>query len=770
MKKTPSAIMTIALVKCAFGVSLGNGTLSVGDNETYSLNEDISITRLEIGKKASIDLNGHNLTVGNGATGVFSPSSTTDSLAMITNSVEGTTSAVKFELTQAIGSQEFTKVVFGGDLQLELKDVKFNETTGFGDRVNTHTGGTVLDHVYTENESMPRINNVNGLGTGNLTLRNSSEFRLIRGTGTLPWPEIIVESGKNIFYVELDTTYNGKVTVADGAEFCLADGRNGFGYWTGATFNVAKGGTFGFKSRTTATGRTNIESDFEGCLKIGGTSQFRYNGTGGSDGAYTTWNLGALASYDDENEPQDNYFIRVANVNANILVGSADIDTTYWGSFKSESHTYGHDFRITKVGTGIQTMGGTNNTYTLGTEIIGGAMRLTGRDATLGTGEIVFSGGTLSFASDVTNVANNLVCTNGQMRLNAEKDAFVTLSGSLNNVTNGFVKSGQGTVKIANQYDCLIEKSSVTNTIEEGILELHNASSTTPNADANFLGSGTLRIYGSGDRGYRMKNPEMFSKFNGTLEWKHETATGSACGILDVSDRNWGGMRLSIIGDPETKATVFHIENQNRTITLKAFDITSPNSVVNNKNNSGITFGASGEDSVINGRFSGQTMTMIKNGTGSLTIGEGFDLENGSLTVNGGTLIWNKSSMPSCTLTLADNLTFGGSGKIGSSYVTKASGFVLSPSAALTVDGAVDLTGKTIALTPPANIDQTETYVFLTATTINGFSSSTAEALLATLNAGEKSGKWKMKIRNNADGTKSMVLSYSKYGLMIVVR
>ena len=64
-----------------------------------------------------IDLYGHNLTV----TGALSPSSTADAPAIITNSLDGTTSTVKFDLVQGLGSEEFRKLRFGGDLAVSIR-------------------------------------------------------------------------------------------------------------------------------------------------------------------------------------------------------------------------------------------------------------------------------------------------------------------------------------------------------------------------------------------------------------------------------------------------------------------------------------------------------------------------------------------------------------------------------------------------------------------------------------------------------------------------
>ncbi len=765
------AITTAAAVLSAKATGIADNTLTVDAGDTYALSDDVTVQTLDAYSSSTIDLNGHNLTVGDGSKGILKASADSSTPALITNSVSGTTSKMLFKLTQNIGSQEFSRLQFGGNLELTLRDVTFNESTGFGDHVNTHTGGTILDNVKPNGGTAslaPRIKNVNGLGSGDLTLRNGSSFRLISSGGTLPWANIVAESGTNCFYAEKQTTFTGNVVVSNSAAFYLLDGRDGVGTWEGANYDgVAAGGSVGFSSTSTTAGKAKISSDIAGSLKVGGTAQFRFTRSTGGD-----WTLGDLSSFDDETEPVSQYWIRTgggSNTDSayavNVVVGSANLDSTYWGSFKEEqSYNVGQHWKITKIGTGTWTIGGTNNNYSLGTVISNGAIKLTGANATLGTGEIVFAGGSLAFASDgATSFANLLVATNAVLAVDVGEDCAVTNTASVGSITAAIEKSGEGAFVFSGAFSNTSDpfrNSALTNYVY-GVLEMPMPTDGTPSLASTLLGDGILRFTGATDsKGYRLNSgstAEALSEFEGTIDWNYTGTASTAIGLVfaDNNAKSWPSLRWSITGEPSSERVVCHME-QSANLTLKAFDILHANAQVSVKNAKNLYFGASGEDSTLNGQFITSAIYIHKSGTGKLTMGPGFSAVSGStLGVEAG------------VLELASGATYEGVTNVCT--VTIASGVALTGDG---VFGAVDLSVNDVVAPDASSItDKTAEYSILTATSFSNVdSSSNLSTLLSALNEGETKGKWRFRLSSNGDGTVTLKCVYSKNAFVIVLR
>ena len=188
-------------------------------------------------------------------------------------------------------------------------------------------------------------------------------------------------------------------------------------------------------------------------------------------------------------------------------------------------------------------------------------------------------------------------------------------------------------------------------------------------------------------------------------------------------------------------------------MTFGAFDIMNANAQLYVKNAATLTIGASGMDSTFNGVFSNATMTVVKNGTGKLTIGPGFAAVKGSsISVNSGTLEWNRSSetIDGVSLTIAPGVALAGEG----------------------VFGDVDLSVNDVVVPDASTFtDKTAEYGFLTATSFSNIgSSSNISSLRATLNANETRGKWKVVARSNGDGTVTLKCVYSKNAFVIILR
>ena len=152
----PLKIVTYLLaVSLASTAGAWDNPLSVKAGQTYTLSENETHDQLIVNEGSVIELNGHNLTI----TGAFSPSSTADNRATIKNDATGDAAKMTFTLTQGIGSSEFTKVQFAGNLALEVS-AGFSAVDFMNGVNNTHTGGTTLKNI-TGNQD-PRINTCRG--------------------------------------------------------------------------------------------------------------------------------------------------------------------------------------------------------------------------------------------------------------------------------------------------------------------------------------------------------------------------------------------------------------------------------------------------------------------------------------------------------------------------------------------------------------------------------------------------------------------------------
>ena len=136
----------------------------------------------------------------------------------------------------------------------------------------------------------------------------------------------------------------------------------------------------------------------------------------------------------------------------------------------------------------------------------------------------------------------------------------------------------------------------------------------------------------------------------------------------------------------------------NSTVKLGKLDYSRNNaSGVANYQVSGLTLevGGKNEDSVINSQLNWKEMTLVKKGSGALTLGSGATMYSGSsVTVDAGMLVVNTSAEFSAPITVAAGATLKGSAVMSS--VTFAAGAKISfdsfpenSEAGATVDGIV---------------------------------------------------------------------------------
>ena len=437
--------------------------LSVEAGQTYTLSGDETHDQLIVGEGAVIDLAGHNLTI----TGAFSPSSTADNRATIKNDATGDAAKMTFTLTQGIGSSEFTKVQFAGNLALEVS-ANFSAAEFMNGVNNTHTGGTTLKNI-TGNQN-PRINTARGLGEGPVVFGENSNIRDVNGSAyTYSWTSLTSKGAcTNYFYIERNHSIGAiPVVVEEGNTFALSDLRNGLGDWNSADYRDVRG-TFWVKGD--GGGNVAFCPDIPNGVLMLSKKEIR-NGTHVSDGY--VWKIGAIASpasvtADDSGA----LFRRVDGTGGKVTVevGSANVDTTWYGQFVYDNNN-NKDWNIKKVGTGTWTIGGVNY-YHGTTEIADGTIVLVagGELGDSGTApDINLTGGALLLGTGVGHDPTKRVKTPnaGVPAKLGSPDAY-TINNTLSGITQGITKVGEGTLTLTST--AMDFTGAVT--VEEGTLEL----------------------------------------------------------------------------------------------------------------------------------------------------------------------------------------------------------------------------------------------------------------------------------------------------------
>ena len=223
-----------------------------------------------------------------------------------------------------------------------------------------------------------------------------------------------------------------------------------------------------------------------------------------------------------------------------------------------------------------------------------------------------------------------------------------------------------------------------------------NSDSDSPNVNiyGKWTGKGWLNIgfkwFNNASRRFYFKSGCDLTEFEGTLNWTQggvlqiETAAASGEGttwIMNTMDR------MQFQGLPA-----------NSTVKLGKLDYSRNNAtgIANYQvNGLALEVGGKNEDSVINSQFNWKEMTLVKKGSGALTLGSGATMYSGSsVTVDAGMLVVNTLAEFSAPITVAAGATLTGSAVMSS--VTFAAGakiafdsFPGNPEAGATVDGIV---------------------------------------------------------------------------------
>ncbi len=339
---------------------------------------------------------------------------------------------------------------------------------------------------------------------------------------------------------------------------------------------------------------------------------------------------------------------------------------TFSGGIRDNNGT-GGTVALVKIGTGSQTLSGTNSTYSGGTTFSGGNL-VAGSNAAFGTGDITFSGTAIGLTlNNGINIANNItIGTNtglaGAGLIKVANAQSATLSGTIT-INNGTSVGGHfgGTAGAST-----------------GVLNITGAINSTVNVTHR---SGTLVLSGGGS--YAQFDTNQGTTSLGANNGLSTTATvsigGSGNANLDLA-----GFNQTLIGITRASAT--------NTATIGNSSTTNDSTLT--------TTGNSVFNGVIQNTLgTGNRTTALTVASGSLTL-SASNTYTGATTIDGGTLTITGATQATTTISV------GAEGKLGLSIASP----VTAASAAVTLTGSVDVTGSP---TLPS-------YTLLTASSISG--------------------------------------------------
>ena len=724
---------------------------------TTSLNADVECSALTLGASCDLDLNGHNLTYnGNNAGFVVTAG------AKVTNS-SATPATITIQSSDRIDSQ-FKNVVFSGNLVLHVKAQTLSNA-GFQGVSNTHTGGTILENYNDTNDSKrPRFNTESPFGTGPLTLKCATIRSTYNSSSvwTLANSEVIVEGTGNYIANDNKEIKFTKFTMNDGAE--LQIGGNNAVNLRDCTV------TIGSNTKLLLTSGRSLhlpQADYSGM-------EMSFHTTSTTDTS-SVWFWGdgdlefrALSTVLDGDSGRNKIGASVAGEHV-LKVGGDDSSTTFYGNIAADTGVW----NLTKVGTGTLTLAGVNGN-TGHTTISNGVLEVSVDGSISATAGIAFNGGSLKYGEGVaTDYSAKIASSADYIRVDTGTNN-VTWAGNAITGTNpdvkGIVKSGDGELYLSSYDDRvlnLLSVSSYTNIIDAGVLTFRNARRNyQPDLKASIIGTGTLRLVHFEDHGgFRLRENGAFDDFYGTLDWADTECENAANGFMmtEVDSKKHNPKlphaKFVVSANPDSLTVVMHGETawngSEANVTVGAFDHLYPTAGIQiDRSAWTLNINGSASSSYLNGPFLENPVYIVKSGVGKLAIGPGFSAPEGSsVNVNAG-VFEIPSGMTSTDLpsyvTIASGVTFTGEGTFGS----------------------VDLSVNDVVVPDAAIIaDKSREYPILTATSFaNIGSSANLMSLLATLNADETKGRWRIRKVDNGNGTATLKCAYAKNGLAIIIR
>ncbi|WP_373018370.1 autotransporter-associated beta strand repeat-containing protein, partial [Thiomicrorhabdus sp.] len=379
-------------------------------------------------------------------------------------------------------------------------------------------------------------------------------------------------------------------------------------------------------------------------------------------------------------------------VNAtNISIGSgASLNVNQAGNTSIASTVSGSG-AITQNGSGTLTLSG-SNTYSGGTTINDGTLSISS-DSNLGdpSGDIVFNGGTLQATSDLTlNSGRSITLNSGGGTIDTGANNVI-YNGRFELADGGLIKKGSGTLTHTEYANY-----SGNTVIEDGTLKISNFSK------GSYINNGALIVdVHSGNRNmiHGIGGTGSFTKEGaGSVGlWGDKTYTGNTYinnGILYAH----GNYALGSNGAVTVNSTGTLVLAGNLTVGSLAgagnvdLSYSGANTLTTGGNNTSTTF---------SGVLSGGGGSLVKTGTGTLTL-IGLNTYSGGTTVNGGSLQGTTDSLQGDVVNNA-NVAFDQSASgtyagamSGTGHLIKSNTGVLTLTGTNTYSGGTTVSGGTL--------------------------------------------------------------------------
>lgn len=300
------------------------------------------------------------------------------------------------------------------------------------------------------------------------------------------------------------------------------------------------------------------------------------------------------------------------------------------------------------------------NTLRLGANPSGGGIQLAA-----GASNLTISGGTLTGGGPTANASGQIILTNNSSASTLQIDATIANNGSgaMMLLFNG-LSSSKTVLTGTNTY-------TGGTTIASGVVEMRSAGALGTSGTVTLLEGAALQL-------------------SGGITVSRALTVGGGGISNDGAIRNLSGNNT--LSGIVTSNAPLRIQSDQGTLTLFNTNATT-NSINPASTSNTLTFSGAG-DIVVNSRINNTTQTIIKEGTGRLTLGgDNSVITSGPFTVNGGVLrVTNTAALGSTTgattvtsgaglelafavdSTLAEPITFDGSGFNGAGAIHNVAG------------------------------------------------------------------------------------------------
>lgn len=429
-----------------------SSTATVEAGATLMLTEDTAYTKLVVGAGAVIDLNGHNLRIGEVSDTTFSA----DKLYVVTNSNDEIMSTVTLGILN--GKLGFNKnAILGGNLRYVItgsNETHFRDSSNKDSfdvvPANTHTGGTVMSN----NTGKVRFYGVPSLGSGTICFHGPSKLWIPSNYNLSDRyryeQNIYVTGEENQFYLDSNAgdtaAFNFMGDFEGDGELKITSAYRHKIQFYGAMTNFTGTLNIALNPETKAPGdafwlrgQTGITNGLEyATLKLSNVSADAVNAISlkPNEGGTQTFKIGHLVTEGAERDDYTNTTVRscVQWATLTLQVGGANKSGTYAGNFVTEvaDNGNGSHYTLEKVGTGTWTLSG--KTFKFDREVTVKEGRL--------NFDTTYSATTVAVKNGATLGGNGIVSTAVTVEDGGAIAGSLTLSG-------GVIFSGAGTIEVA---------------------------------------------------------------------------------------------------------------------------------------------------------------------------------------------------------------------------------------------------------------------------------------------------------------------------------